>query len=102
MANKSARVTINLAMLIAIMIAVFPLWEAFGYAEMAFADPSLYAPQQTVAGIFAVFYAIVALIVLVAVSFLRIEIEIGAKGSTPETSQSLPPDPGLEEIQSST
>jgi len=84
------RIKVNIIMLIAIGLASTTVSNGFLEAERAFSDPAVVgAPQQSVLLTEAVFYALVALIILVASTFLRIEFEYDTKKKPVEPQTSL-------------
>jgi hypothetical protein len=91
------RIKINIVMLIAMGLASSLISDGYFELNRAFSDPTIVgAPQQSVLLTEAVFYAVVALAILVASTFLRIEFTYETKKKPAETSQPSSPDLGLQ------
>lgn len=73
-------VRLNLITVVAILLAIWPLEQAFYYANRVFNDPGVTgAPQQSVLATVAIYYVLLAGIILIASTVLRIEYTIPSK-----------------------
>jgi len=84
------RVKLNLVIIFVLVAIATLIRDGFYEVNRAFTDPAVVgAPQQSVLLTEAVFYALIALIILVASTFLHIEVEYETKKKLVEPVQTM-------------